>query len=141
MGALQGAVRATGEMASWLLLATLWPVLHVVSLIRPAPFPPWLTPILEGPLRRRLQNPEQCVEQSGLAPGLTALEVGPARGTQPELPCVNLAGPDGSSASTSSWTCSVRCERGSVRMDRCLSARAGHVRASGVRAPRGTLQL
>ena len=80
MGALQGAVRATGEMASWLLLATLWPVLHVVSLIRPAPFPPWLTPILEGPLRRRLQNPEQCVEQSGLAPGLIALEVGPGAG-------------------------------------------------------------
>ena len=80
MSALQRVARATGEMASWLLLATLWPVLHIVSLIRPAPFPPWLTPMLEGPLRRRLQNPERCVEQSGLAPGMTALEVGPGAG-------------------------------------------------------------
>lgn len=80
MGALQAAIRATGEFASWLILATLWPILHVASLIRPAPFPPWLIPLLEGPLRRRLQNPEQCVEQSGLAPGMTALEVGPGAG-------------------------------------------------------------
>lgn len=80
MGALQGAITATGEIVSWVLLATLWPVLHVASLIRPAPFPSWLTPILEGPLRRRVQNPEQCVEQSGLAPAMTALEVGPGAG-------------------------------------------------------------
>ena len=62
MGALQGAIRATGEIVSWLLLATLWPVLHVASLIRPAPFPPWLTPILESPWR----SPARIMERSGL---------------------------------------------------------------------------
>lgn len=80
MGALPRAIRATGELVMWLVLAMLWPALHVVSLIRPVPFPPWLTPALEGPLRRRLQNPERCVEQSGVLPAMTALEVGPGAG-------------------------------------------------------------
>ena len=92
MGALQRLIRATGELVSWLVLTVLWPVLHVVSLVRPAPFPPWLTPILEGPLRRRMQNPERCVEQSGLMPSLTVLEVGPGAGYATEAAVRKLAG-------------------------------------------------
>jgi ubiquinone/menaquinone biosynthesis C-methylase UbiE len=92
MGVLQGVIRAIGELVSWLVLAVLWPVLHVVSLVRPAPFPPWLTPILEGPLRRRLQDPERCVEQSGLAPSMIVLEVGPGAGYATEAAARKLAG-------------------------------------------------
>jgi ubiquinone/menaquinone biosynthesis C-methylase UbiE len=92
MGVLHGVIRATGELVSWLVLTVLWPVLHVVSVIRPAPFPPWLTPILEGPLRRRLQDPERCVEQSGLAPSMTVLEVGPGAGYATEAAARKLSG-------------------------------------------------
>jgi SAM-dependent methyltransferase len=94
MSAWREAFRATGEVASYLLLATLWPILHAVSLIRPAPFPPWATPLLEGPLRRRLQSAEQLVEQSGIVPGMTVLEVGPGGGYFTEA-AVRRLGPGG----------------------------------------------
>ena len=92
MAALQRAIRAAAELVSWLLLTLFWPILHVVSLIRPVAFPPWLTPILDGPLRRRLQNPERCVEQTGLAPAMRALEVGPGAGFATEAACRKLGG-------------------------------------------------
>ena len=92
MGALQQLIGATGELVSWLVLAVLWPVLHVVSLIRPVAFPPRLTPLLEGPLRRRIQNPERCVEHSGLEQSMTVLEVGPGAGYATEAAVRKLAG-------------------------------------------------
>ncbi len=46
----------------------------------PRPFPPWMTPLLHSPLRRRSFSPEAAAERHGLAPGMTVLEVGPGDG-------------------------------------------------------------
>ena len=46
----------------------------------PRPFPPWATPLLHSPLRRRSFSPEAAAERHGLAPGNRVLEVGPGDG-------------------------------------------------------------
>ena len=46
----------------------------------PSPFPPWLTPILHAPYRRRYFSPARAADRHGLAPGQTVLEVGPGDG-------------------------------------------------------------
>ena len=46
----------------------------------PHPFPPWMTPLLHAPWRRRFFPPEVAAERHGLAPGMVALEVGPGDG-------------------------------------------------------------
>jgi ubiquinone/menaquinone biosynthesis C-methylase UbiE len=46
----------------------------------PSPFPPWMTPILHAPYRRRYFSPERAAERHGLAPGMRVLEVGPGDG-------------------------------------------------------------
>ena len=46
----------------------------------PRPFPPWMTPLLHSPLRRRSFSPEAAAERHGLAPGMRVLEVGPGDG-------------------------------------------------------------
>ena len=46
----------------------------------PQPFPPWLTPLLHSPLRRRGFSPEAAAQRHGIAPGMAVLEVGPGDG-------------------------------------------------------------
>ena len=46
----------------------------------PRPFPPWMTPLLHSPLRRRSFSPEAAAQRHGVAPGMTVLEVGPGDG-------------------------------------------------------------
>ena len=46
----------------------------------PRPFPPWMTPLLHSPLRRRSFPPEIAAQRHGVAPGMTVLEVGPGDG-------------------------------------------------------------
>lgn len=46
----------------------------------PRPFPPWLTPLLHTPLRRRSFSPQRAAERHGLEPGMRVLEVGPGDG-------------------------------------------------------------
>ena len=46
----------------------------------PRPFPPWMTPFLHVPWRRRFFSPDVAAEWHGLAVGMTVLEVGPADG-------------------------------------------------------------
>jgi ubiquinone/menaquinone biosynthesis C-methylase UbiE len=54
-----------------------------------------MTPILEGPVRRRFFSREKCLEQSGLVPGMRVLEVGPGGGFLTEA-AARLLGPGGS---------------------------------------------
>ncbi len=68
--------------------------LRVRSLIRPEPFPPWMTPMLEGSLRRLFLDRERTLERSGLGPGMRALEVGPGGGYLTER-AVEVLGPKG----------------------------------------------
>src|SRR3972149_8483353 len=46
----------------------------------PRPFPPWMTPLLHSPLRRRSFSPEAAAQRPGVAPGMSVLEVGPGDG-------------------------------------------------------------
>ena len=46
----------------------------------PRPFPPWLTPLLHSPLRRRSFSPQSAAERHGIEPGMRILEVGPGDG-------------------------------------------------------------
>src|SRR5262245_13564110 len=46
----------------------------------PRPFPPWMTPLLHSPLRRRSFSPGAAARRHGIAAGMTVLEVGPGDG-------------------------------------------------------------
>jgi ubiquinone/menaquinone biosynthesis C-methylase UbiE len=46
----------------------------------PRPFPPWMTPLLHSPLRRRSFSPEEGARRHGVVPGTSVLEVGPGDG-------------------------------------------------------------
>jgi ubiquinone/menaquinone biosynthesis C-methylase UbiE len=46
----------------------------------PRPFPPWLTPLLHAPWRRRFFSPEAGAVRHGVARGMAVLEVGPGDG-------------------------------------------------------------
>ena len=46
----------------------------------PRPFPPWMTPLLHSPLRRRGFSLETAALRHGIAAGMTVLEVGPGDG-------------------------------------------------------------
>jgi ubiquinone/menaquinone biosynthesis C-methylase UbiE len=55
------------------------------SRLSPRPFPAWMTPVLESPLRRYVADPEKTLERSGLHVGQRVLEVGPGGGYLTEL--------------------------------------------------------
>jgi ubiquinone/menaquinone biosynthesis C-methylase UbiE len=67
---------------------------RVHSLVRPTAFPPWLTPILEGPMRRLVSPRERTVERAGVTRGTRVLEVGPGGGYVTEL-LLERVGPEG----------------------------------------------
>jgi hypothetical protein len=77
---LRDAAQTVAEGVFLTVLIALWPILHVVSLARPSPYPPWLTQLLEGPIRRAWLNRDRCLAESGLSRGMHALEVGPGGG-------------------------------------------------------------
>lgn len=94
MRVLRKAVETATEAVFLTALAALWPILHLVSLARPNPYPPWLTKLLEGPIRRSQLNGDRCLVDSGLVPGMCALEVGPGGGYVTEAAVTRL-GPAG----------------------------------------------
>src|SRR5262245_50312098 len=69
-------------MDSFLVLAILVGFLAFLVWQRrsPRPFPPWMTPLLHSPLRRRNFSPEVAAERHGVTSGMTVLEVGPGDG-------------------------------------------------------------
>ena len=46
----------------------------------PRPFPPWMTPLLHSPLRKRGFSPEAAAQRHGVVSGMSVLEVGPGDG-------------------------------------------------------------
>lgn len=67
---------------SVLVFVLLW-VLVIVRTVRrfhKFPIPEFLTPLIDNPLRRRLQPYEKVAADLGLQPGMTVLEVGPGAG-------------------------------------------------------------
>lgn len=71
---------AKALLTGLLALIALAAAARVRSRLRPRPFPPWMTPILESPLRRLFFSRDETLARCGLAPGLRVLEVGPGAG-------------------------------------------------------------
>ena len=70
-------------MTSWLLLGVA--ALGLGGFLawrrrQPTPFPPWLTPLLATPWRRRYFSPEEAAARHGIRPGMRVLEIGPGGG-------------------------------------------------------------
>lgn len=45
------------------------------------PIPEYLVPLIDNPLRRRIQPPAETAIRHGIRPGMTVLEIGPGSGT------------------------------------------------------------
>jgi len=84
------------EILLWVAVALLLfaSVARVRALLRPQPFPVWMAPLLESPLRRIFFSRERTLERSGLLPGQRVLEVGPGSGYLTEL-AHRMVEPDG----------------------------------------------
>jgi len=69
-------------MDSFLLVASIVGFLAYLAWQRrsPRPFPPWMTPLLHSPFRKRSFSPEAAARRHGIAPGMIVLEVGPGDG-------------------------------------------------------------
>jgi len=48
--------------------------------VYPAPLPPWMTPLLDTPSRRKKFSPELAAERHGIEEGMRVLEIGPGGG-------------------------------------------------------------
>jgi len=70
-------------MTKWLLLGAA--ALGLAGFLmrrrrQPTPFPPWLTPLLATPWRRRYFSPQEAAARHGVRPGMRVLEIGPGGG-------------------------------------------------------------
>lgn len=56
-------------------------IIRIIRHFYKFPIPEFLAGVIDHPLRRRLQPPDQTAIRHGLRPGMTVLEVGPGTGT------------------------------------------------------------
>jgi SAM-dependent methyltransferase len=77
------------------LLLVLWHTLvRIVRHFYKFPMPQFLANLIDNPLRRRIQPPEEMAARHGLRPGMRVLEIGPGNGTY-TLGAARFLGPDG----------------------------------------------
>lgn len=69
-------------------------LVRVVRYFVKFPMPQFMAPVIDNPLRRRIQPPEEIAWQSGIEPGMRVLEVGPGSGRY-TLSAARLAGDTG----------------------------------------------
>lgn len=63
------------------LLAVLWhTAVRIVRKFYKFPIPQFLADLIDNPLRRRFQRPDETAIRHGIAPGMTVLDVGPGNG-------------------------------------------------------------
>lgn len=63
-----------------LLFIGLHTLMRLVRRIHKFPIPPFATKLIDNPLRRRLQPPDETAQRHGIEPGITVLDVGPGNG-------------------------------------------------------------
>ncbi len=56
-------------------------LLRIIRYFYPFPIHPWMTGLIDNPLRRKIQPPEALVADHGIQPGMQVLEIGPGRGS------------------------------------------------------------
>ncbi|MBU1877697.1 MAG: class I SAM-dependent methyltransferase, partial [Chloroflexi bacterium] len=64
-----------------LLVVLLHTAIRIVRKFHKFPIPQFLADLIDNPLRRRIQPPDETAVRHGLEPGMTVLEVGPGNGT------------------------------------------------------------
>jgi ubiquinone/menaquinone biosynthesis C-methylase UbiE len=64
-----------------LLLIGLHTMVRIVRRIHKFPIPAMFTNLIDNPLRRRLQHPEETARRHGIKPGMKVLDIGPGNGT------------------------------------------------------------
>jgi len=63
-----------------LLFVAVHTLVRVLRRFHKFPIPAFLTNLIDNPLRRRIQPPDQTPQRHGIEPGMTVLEVGPGNG-------------------------------------------------------------
>lgn len=64
------------------LLAIAWlAIARMVRAFVKFPMPHFMADLIDNPLRRKIQPPEEMPDRHGIRPGMTVLEVGPGNGT------------------------------------------------------------
>jgi ubiquinone/menaquinone biosynthesis C-methylase UbiE len=56
-------------------------LLRIISVFHKFPMPSWMAEVIDNPLRRRLQPPDETAVRHGIEPGMRVLEIGPGNGT------------------------------------------------------------
>ncbi|MGD9046881.1 MAG: class I SAM-dependent methyltransferase [Anaerolineae bacterium] len=64
-----------------IVLIALHTVVRIIRHFHKFPMPEFMAGMIDNPLRRRLQPPDEMAVRHGLAPGMLVLEVGPGNGT------------------------------------------------------------
>ena len=64
--------------AIFIVLHTL---VRIVRAFYKFPMPQWMANLIDNPLRRKIQPPEETAIRHGIMPGMRVLEVGPGNGT------------------------------------------------------------
>jgi ubiquinone/menaquinone biosynthesis C-methylase UbiE len=70
-------------------------VVRIVRAFHKFPMPQWAANLIDNPLRRRIQPPDEMARRHGIEAGMTVLEVGPGNGTY-TLAAARRVGNDGS---------------------------------------------
>jgi ubiquinone/menaquinone biosynthesis C-methylase UbiE len=73
---------------SWLMLV------RIVRHFHKFPMPQFMANLIDNPLRRRLQPPEETAVRHAIQPGMTVLDIGPGNGTY-TIAAARRAGPQG----------------------------------------------
>ena len=63
------------------VLVALHTVVRIIRHFHKFPMPEFMAGLIDNPLRRRLQPPEEMAVRHGIEPGMMVLEVGPGNGT------------------------------------------------------------
>jgi len=69
-------------------------IIRIVRAFYKFPMPQWMANLIDNPLRRKIQPPEETAIRHGIMPGMRILEVGPGNGTY-TLGSARQVGPKG----------------------------------------------